>query len=792
MKPKVTMMKRTPLAIALSISTLFAFAADEKAAEANNAAAAAADSTAGAAKSAPAKLPTKPWWSYQPVQPQAVPAVKNKQWVREPIDAFVLAKLEEKNLKPAPEADRAAFIRRATLDAWGIIPTPEEVKTFVADRSPNAYEKLVDRLLASPHYGERQARRWLDLARYADSTGFQNDPTRPNMWRYRDYVITAFNSDKPYDQFIKEQLAGDEIAPNNPDVIVATGFLAGYPDNYNSRDLVQRKYQITTDNVDTIGEAILAQSVGCARCHDHKFDKISAKEYFSLQAFFANTSEVMNIPAPIGQQEVEYRKQLTKWKDATKDIRAERSAILASVKEDGLKYHKERYLTDSRVSLFKDEKDWTPHDRWINHRLDNVTSEDDIAGYLDVAGTQTDSLIYNPALTEKYERYKKLTEDLKKFDKLKPEKGSDAITAMTELGHPEAPPSFKFFAGDHERPLEEVQPEFPAAIANGEKPVIVPTAYSSGRRTALANWIASPKNPLTARVFVNRVWDDYFGKGIVSTVSDFGKAGEKPTHPELLDYLADNFVKDGWSVKKLHREILLSSVYRQSSNSRPEVAKVDPENRLLAVFPRKRMDAEQIRDSLLVAAGILNDKVGGPSVFPPVPKNLNAGALWQVSSNPDDFNRRSLYVFTRRSVAYPLLETFDMASAQQVHSKRAVTTTPLQALTLANSDVVYEWSQKLAGRVINESGRDQNAELDRLYEILFARKPDQTERLSLQKFLVGHTETIKEKATTSGKFAIAVPEGVKDAKAVSDPIRASAFVDLVHTVANSNEFAYRN
>jgi hypothetical protein len=718
--------------------------------------------------------------------------VKNKRWVREPIDAFVLAKLEEKNLKPSPDADRAAFIRRATLDAWGMIPTPDEVKNFVADKSPNAYEKLVDRLLASPHYGERQARRWLDLARYADSTGFQNDTTRPNMWRYRDYVIAAFNNDKPFDQFIKEQIAGDEIAPADPNVIVATGFLAGYPDNYNSRDLVQRKYQITTDNVDTVGEALLAQSVGCARCHDHKFDKISEKEYFQLQAFFANTSEIMNIPAPIGPQEIEYRKQLDKYQEATKAIRTERSAILASVKEDGMRYHKERYLTDSRASIFKDEKDWTPFDRWINHRLDSVTTESDVAGYLEVAGNQPESLYYNPALTEKYERYKQLTEDLKKYSKLKPATGSDAITAMSELGHPEAPPTFKFFGGDHERPLEEVQPDFPAAIANGEKPVIVPTAYSSGRRSALANWIASSKNPLTARVYVNRVWDGYFGKGIVSTVSDFGKAGQKPTHPELLDYLADNFVKNGWSVKKLHREILLSSVYRQSSNARPEVAKADPENRLLAVFPRKRMDAEEIRDSLLVAAGVLNDKIGGPSVFPPVPKNLNAGAMWEVSNDPRDFTRRSLYIFTRRSVAYPLLETFDMASPQQVHSKRAVTTTPLQALTLANSDIVYEWSQKLAGRVINEAGRDQNAEFDRLYEILFARKPDPVEKATLQKFLAGHEESIKEKAANSGTFAIAEPEGVKDPKAFADPVRASAFVDLVHTVANSNEFAYRN
>lgn len=793
MKPMTKMIKQANVAILLGFSAFTVLAAEvQPAVDPAAVTTATSDEKPAAAKSAaPARIAQKPLWSYQPVRAVEVPTVKNKQWVRTPIDAFVLAKLEEKGLKPAQDTDRASFIRRATLDAWGVIPTPDQVKEFVADRSPNAYEKLVDRLLTSEHYGERQARRWLDLARYADSTGFQNDPTRPNMWRYRDYVITAFNQDKPYDQFVKEQLAGDEIAPSNPDVIVATGFLAGYPDNYNSRDLVQRKYQITTDMTDTVAEVFLAQSAGCARCHDHKFDKISAKEYFQLQAFFSNTSEVNEIPAVIGAQEVAYRKQQTKWEDATKELRAERSAILASVKEKGLLYHKERYLTDSRVSIFKPEKEWTPHDRWINHRLDNVTSELDIAGYLDDSANQKDSKEYDPNNVAKYERYKAITEELKKFDKLKPENGSDKITAMTELGHPEAPATFKFFGGDHERPLEEVQPDFPVAIANGEKPEIVPTATSSGRRTALANWIASSKNPLTARVFVNRVWNEYFGKGIVTSVSDFGKAGEKPTHPELLDYLADNFVKDGWSVKKLHREILLSSVYRQSSNSRADAFKADPENTLLAVFPRKRLDAEQIRDSLLVASGKLNDKVGGPSVMPPVPKNLGAGPLWQVSSNTEDFNRRSLYVFTRRSVAYPLLDVFDMASAQQVHAKRSVTTTPLQALTLANSDLVYEWSQNLAGRVINEAGASPNAELDRLFQILFARNPDKAEKDTLLKFLAGQEKTIKEKAFT-GKFAIAVPIGVKEKSEQQDPIRASAFVDLVHAVANSNEFAYRN
>ena len=723
------------------------------------------------------------------VQTPAEPAINQKDWVRTPIDAFVLAKLEAKGLKPSPDADRATFIRRATLDAWGLIPTPEETAAFVTDTSPDAYEKLVDRLLASPHFGERQARLWLDLSRYADSAGFQTDQTRSDMWRFRDYVIKAFNQDKPYSRFIQEQIAGDELAPGNQDILVATGFLAGYPDNYNSRDLVQRKFQITTDITDTVGQAILGTTVGCARCHNHKTDKFTQQDYYSLQSFFANTSEVDKIPAAKGDVEHEYDKQWAKWDEATKDIRFQQAVLIAPIKDKALKYHKERYLTDSRVSIFKPESEWTPHDRWINHRLANVTTEADFAGYLRVAGESKDSPEYTPEGAERWQEYKKLTEELKKFDKLKPAKGSNTYTAMTELGHPDAPPSYVFAGGNHEKPLDEVQPAFPAALTD-EKPVITPTAASSGRRTALANWLASPQNPLTGRVFVNRVWNEYFGKGIVVTVSDFGKAGDKPSNPELLDYLAYNFVNaQGWSVKKLHRQILLSSVYRQSSAYREDAHNADPENKLLAVFPRKRLEAEEIRDSLLVASGKLNDKVGGPSVFPPVPANLNAGTLWEVSKDEQDFNRRSLYIFTRRSVPYPLLESFDMASAQQVHSKRDVTTTPLQALTLFNSDIVFSWSQALAGRVIREAGVDESAQIDRLYQILFSRNPDETEKATLLAFLVSHEKVIRAKAE-DGKLSIAIPIGLKDTQTL-DPIRAATFVDLVHVVVNSNDFIYR-
>lgn len=745
-------------------------------------------------KAAPA---AKSWSPYQAVQAPAVPVVAQKGWVRTPIDAFILAQLEAKGLKPSPEADRATFIRRATLDAWGLLPMPEEVKAFVNDKSPDAYEKLVDRLLASQHFGERQARRWLDLARYADSSGFQNDQTRPNNWRYRDYVVAAFNSDKPYDRFVKEQIAGDELWPDSQEAKIATGFMAGYPDNSNSRDLVQRKYQIATDITDTVGETFLASTIGCARCHNHKSDKISQKEYFQLQAFLANTSFDQRAPLAKGTEtawDKQFVEQQAKYREATKDIRDKQKVILDKYREVAVKYQKERYLTDSRESIFKPESEWTPLDRWVNFRHKTVASDNDIANYLRLTADAKDHQDHTPDKVEAWKEYQKLQAELRKFDNIRPARGSTWITTATELGHPDSPPTFVRFGGIHERPTEEVQPAVPA-LWGGDKIEIKPSATSSGRRTAFANWLASPNNPLTARVFVNRVWSQLFDKGIVATPQDFGRAGQKPTHPELLDYLAANFVKNGWSVKKLQREILLSAAYRQSSQPREDVAKADPENKLLAVYPRKRLEAEEVRDALLYASGQLNDKLGGPAVFPPIasildtPADFEGNRAWTVSKDKEDWNRRSLYIFARRSLPYPLLQNFDPANPSQAHHKRDVTTTPLQALTLFNSDIVINWSQALAGRVINEAGKDPAAQFSRLYQILFSREPSKAEAAALKDFLAKEEAVVQQKVA-GGKFEAAVPIGVKDPKVI-DPVRGAAFVDLVHTVANSNDFAYR-
>lgn len=736
-------------------------------------------------------------WAYKPVAEVPVPEVKQKSWVRTPIDAFILEKLETYGLKPAGEADRGTFIRRATLDAWGLLPTPEEVEAFEKDRSPDAYEKLVDRLLASPHFGERQARRWLDLARYADSAGFQNDQTRPNNWRYRDYVINAFNTDKPFDIFIKEQVAGDEIWPDSQEAKIATGFLAGYPDNANSRDLVQRHYQIATDITDLVGETFLASTIGCARCHNHKVDKITQKEYFELQAYFSNVAFNDRVPLQSGTEtewDLRFAEQQAAYQAAVADIRAAQKKVVDQVRDIGLRYYKERYLTDSRESVFKPQEAWTPLDRWVNHRFNSVLTEGNIANYLSEAskkGFPDYSLRYVELKLE----YDRLTAELKKYDSLRPESGSANYTTAIELG-PDPIPIHVRFTGIHERPLEEVQPGLPALWVGDKEPEITPTAGSTGRRTALANWLVREENPLTSRVYVNRIWAQYFDRGIVGTPGDFGRAGEKPTHPELLDYLARDFVENNWSVKKLHRKILLSSVYRQSSAERADAVAVDPRNHLLATYPRKRLEAEEIRDALLYAAGELNPTIGGPAVFPPLPPNIsalgsdfNGGGLWAVSKDPADHKRRSIYTFVRRSMPYPMTASFDPADPSAPHHKRDVTTTPLQALTLFNSDLVTSWSQALAGRIISEAGTNTDAQLAHLYRILFSREPTRAEKSELKNFLKEQEKVIQQKPWTD-KFEVAVPVGLKDTRNL-DPFKAAAFVDLVHTVANSNDFAYR-
>jgi hypothetical protein len=790
-------------------------------------------------------------WAYQPVALPATPATKHADWVISPIDAFVLAKLEAKNLAPSPAADRATYIRRATLDTWGVLPTPAEVEAFKADRSKDAYEKLIDRLLASPQYGERWARHWLDLARHADSDGYNADGTRPNMWRYRDYVVDALNSDKPFDLFVKEQLAGDELFPNDLDAQIATGFLRNYPDEINARDLNLKKTEIATDLADTVSNVFLATTAGCARCHDHKFDRISQKDYYSFQAFFQNTSARDDLSARRVPLDEAAREKQKKYQAATKAIRAEMDKLLEPTID---KLESDRVLgftPATRESITKPTFEQDAYDRWIYQR----------SLWTMVGRTRNAENVLKKKDPEAYDRYTTLKESLKKYDNLKPE-GAGNISTVFETG-PDSPDTYVLHTGIYDRPVYRVEPAL-IPLLGGEKAEIVATEKSSGRRTALAKWIASPSNPLTARVFVNRIWAQYFDHGISDTVSDFGRQSEKPVNPELLDYLAWNFAHDwNWSIKRLQREVLLSATYRQSSAERAEALEVDPDNRLLANFPRKRLEAEQIRDSLLAASGLLDTRRGGPSVFPAVPANfgktVNANA-WTVSEDPRDRNRRSLYVFTRRNTAYPLFEAFDMANPNIVHEKRTVTTTAPQALALLNSELAYEWSATLAGRVREEVGPNEAEQIERVYEILFARAPTRAEKATLKDFLAAQEKVVRERLLAGAP--VLLPDGYRETPQVAqgldavyrelygrtpdrieraqlfayldgqqkkhaalasnntagpanddgdgptpaaadaakpaselaaDPkaARAVAFVDLVHALANSNEFIYR-
>lgn len=786
-------------------------------------------------------------WSYTPLNSQvATPAVKAKAWVRQPLDAFVLAKLEAQGIAPSAEADRHAYIRRATLDAWGILPTPEEVNAFVNDKSPKAYEKLVERLLASPRYGERQARRWLDLSRYADSDGYNTDGTRPNIWRYRDYVVNAFNSDKPFDRFVKEQIAGDELWPDKPEALIATGFLRNLPDEINARDLNLKKQEVANDLTDTVGAVFLGTTIGCAQCHDHKTEKITQQEYYQFQAFFANTSWKDDVSPLAGKAKADYDAQLAKWEEATKDIRAQRDALLKPIIDKLESDRLSGFVPATRESITKPAAERNAYDRWIYHR--NLWT---LSGRTRNAENQLKTKD-----KDGYAKYEALTAQLKTLDHIKP-KDPGYVSTIVELG-PDSPPTKVLFKGIYDRPLQEVQPGLPALLTDQTTLDIQPTATSSGRRTALANWLVSPENGLPARVFVNRQWAQFFGHGIVDTVADFGKTGAKPTHPELLDKLAADFVKNGWSVKTLHREILLSSTYRQASAAHDaEEVKKDPDNKLLWAFPRQRLEAEELRDSLLAASGLLEEKRGGPSVYPPIPANFDVGGQrnrWQTSEDPRDHNRRSLYVFVLRNSPYPLLETFDWANPQSPHFKRDVTTTAPQALALVNSDLVLGWSQALAGRVIQEAGASESARIDRVYEILFSRKPTAKEKEKLVAFLnaqealqTAQANEVKKphlpdgwgvdpklakqidgfykaayqrepdryertaflayldqqaakrrKSAGSGDdtddggnatVATAAPTA-SPAKGPSKA-RAAAFVDLVHTLVNTNEFTYR-
>jgi hypothetical protein len=718
-------------------------------------------------------------WAFQAVKRPHVP-VTAKQGAN-PIDAFIDVKLKEKGLDRNAPADRRTWLRRASLDLVGLPPTLEEIEAFLKDESADAYGAAVDRMLASPRYGERWARHWLDLARYAESEGFKADETRPNVWRYRDYVINSFNDDKPYDRFVQEQIAGDEMWPESAEAKIATGFNRHYPDESNARNLMQRRQDILNDITDTVGAVFTGLTYGCARCHDHKFDPILQSDYFRLQAFFANAAADDNISLAGVYDTALYRMRMTDWEQQTKGIRDEMESIAAPIRQQIIQDHVDKYPAEIQAALAKPKSERSPYECQMAAKA---------MAYVGPNSHQyiaADSYVIQKLKGETRARWDKLTDELEKFRRLHPGQ-MVAAAGVVDLSD-EAPTTYLLKRGNWDAPKErEIEPGFLTLISAKPADIIKPAALkSTGRRTALAKLLTDPANPLTARVMVNRLWHYHFGRGIVGTPSDFGLKGERPTHPELHDWLASEFVKNGWSMKYMHRLIMTSETYKQASVSRRDGVAVDPEDKLLWRFPRHRLEGETIRDEALAVAGMLNTKMGGPSVFPELPVGLEGRGGWKVTAQKEERNRRSVYVFVRRNTRYPMFETFDMPDTHESCARRNVTTSPLQALTMLNDKISLEWAENFAGRVLKIAGDDEGKQIEIAYELALARKPAADESAILKRFFVEHAKVVKERVVEDDP--VSLPVGFPKE---GDKVSGATLVDFCHALLNSNEFVYVN
>ena len=729
-----------------------------------------------AAESTPARKFTdqdRKYWALQPVRRPPAPTVRNSSWVRNPIDAFILQKLEAKGIRAGGETDKVTLIRRVTFDLTGLPPGPAEVQDFVADDSPNAYEKVVDRLLASPHYGERWARHWLDVARYAESDGFRADEYRPNVWRYRDYVIESFNRDKPYNVFVQEQIAGDELWPGNPNVRIATAFSRHYPDEWNARDLMQRRQEILQDITDTVGAAFLGLTFSCAKCHDHKFDPILHRDYYRLQAFFAHTANDDSIPMWSKEQREQEQHKSAEWERATRGIREEMELLLKRARRDLYEEEFFKFPAPIKAAVHKSEAERTPYELQMAHRARVISHPSMFMTMTRLKG-------------ENQKRYDTLRAELAKFDHLYHSE-EPLGSGMRDLG-PVPPATHVLAVGNYARQMEGVEPGF-LTILDPQPAKVVPSGAlpSSGRRTALARWLADPANPLTARVMVNRLWHHHFGVGIVATPGDFGRMGQKPTHPELLDWLSREFVNSGWSMKHLHRLMVTSSTYRQNSVHREDASQKDPLNRLIWRFRPQRLEAEAIRDSVLAVSGLLNPAIGGPSVAPALPKGMPPPAGgWNGSPDSADRHRRSLYISVRRTATYPMLSTFDMPESLESCSRRSQTTTAPQALTMLNSEESLEWAQAFAGRVLERAGADPASQIAEAFRLAYNRAPDAWEKDRTMTFMARQRVLIQERAGKGEPLT-----EVKSLAADVAALDAAVLVDLCLTLLNSNEFVYR-
>jgi mono/diheme cytochrome c family protein len=620
-------------------------------------------------------------WSFQPVSVSTLPGVVQRSWVRNSIDAFILARLEQHGVTPSPEADRPTLIRRLFLDLLGLPPSPQQVSDFLVDSSPDAYERLVERLLASPHFGERWARHWLDLARYADSDGYEKDRPRPNAWRYRSWVISMLNADLPYDQFTVRQLAGDLLPGESTEHRVASGFHTNTLHNTEGgADQEEDRVKKTVDRTNTLGAIWLGMTVGCAQCHSHKYDPLPQREYFSLYAFFNNLDEIaVEAPLPIDYERVQREKT---------EFNAEHQPFV-----DALTQYEEGGLLLAQAdweALFSADRDRGDSPKQ-NERLPASVS----AALTLPASERTPEK--RQAIADHFRtidsEFKNLKKRVSDHLKMAPPK----VMARAVAEHPQDRETRLHIRGDFLNPGQPVPRVTPSVL-----PPLVPRGDGPDRLD-LARWLVDAEHPLTARVTANRMWRRLLGRAIVTTVDDFGMQGELPSHPSLLDWLAAEFIRSRWSVKNFVRMVVTSSTYRQSSAARPELSDEDPENEWLARQSRHRVEGEVIRDLALSVSGLLDHRVGGRSVRPRQPGEYAGltyanSAKWQVSKGGDAY-RRGLYTFFQRTSPYPMLMTFDSPDSNICCAERSLSNTPLQALTLWNDPVFFECAQALGKRI---------------------------------------------------------------------------------------------
>jgi uncharacterized protein DUF1553/uncharacterized protein DUF1549/cytochrome c len=701
--------------------------------------------TRAALENRPITAQERNYWAFKLPQQAPLPRVDDARFTN-PIDRFLEAARRQRGLSAAPRADRYTLVRRAYLDLLGLPPTPAQVEAFVHDRSPDAWEHVIDTLLASPHYGERYGRMWLDVARYADSAGFEYDMHRPNAWRYRDYVIKSFNDDKPYDRFLVEQIAGDEMDAKNDESLVATGFLRMGPRVlFREKDNPERRYDYLDEILGTIGKGTLGLTVNCARCHNHKFDPISQKDYYSLEASIFGYVETEVPLAPKAEADA----YLAKNEAIDAKIAALKSAVerIERPYRDRLQSDliRRRFPENIVRVMAKPESERTAGEALLaaqvlkaasvsGAQVDKVLTPEDAIGKKNLAaqiaaltGERPKPLPMAEIVTDGDYRSSPLGEgdDTISCPKCRiPVPGAGPYLHKGP-GRYEVPPSYFLIRGDVENHGSRMKPGFIEVITFGSPPTEIPRpdGHTSGRRLALAHWIASPQNPMTARVIVNRLWQKHFGRGIVGTLDNFGRMGEAPTDQDLLDWLAVELTS-GWTLKRINKLMMMSEAYQMASafDNAADV-KNDPENLSLWRFRPQRLDAEIVRDSMLAVGGNINLAIGGEPIFPYVPKEILAGQYrgkWVNTPDGPAAWRRGVYVYQRRSLPYPMFDTFDHPDMNVTAGARHVSTVPTQALTLLNNPFVLNEAALFAARV-RQQATEPAAQVDTAYRIALAR-----------------------------------------------------------------------